>query len=210
MVRRASLVLCACAVVASFAAALAAPGDDDRMIEDFESYKSGEVIGSSAKSTPWRRFGEATTDNLVATGREDRIISGYLSGQYSVAWPAKFGMVRYVMTDALDLTAAKAIVVKVRSDSEVETTTQVQLNLSNRRAAFETKKPIELNDDGTPKEIVFLIGPDRLDRVDGERTVTAKELLAGVTEIGLNFTSPRGDIYKETSLLDDRCVRGGR
>ena len=201
-------LLCACAVAASFAAALAAPGDDDRMLEDFESYKSGQVIGESAKSTPWRRFGEATSDNLVATARQDRIISGYLSGQYSVAWPAKFGMVRYVLTDPMDFGASKAILVKVRSDCDVETSTRVQLNLSNGRCAFESKKAIELSNEADAKEIVFLIDADKLDRVDGERTVTVKELLSSVTEIGLKFTSPAGDTYKETILFDDLRIRG--
>ena len=206
--RRRAPLLCAGAIVATFAVALAAPGDDDRMLEDFESYKSGQVIGDSAKSIPWRRFGEATSDNLVATAREDRIISGYLSGQYSVTWPAKFGMVRYVLTTPMDFGASKAILVKIRSDCDVETSTRVQLNLSNGRAAFESKKAVELNNEPDAKEIVFLVGPDKLDRVDGERSVTVNELLSGVTEIGLKFTSPASDTYKETILLDDLRIRG--
>ena len=206
MPRPTPLLLCACALAASFAAALAAPGDDDRMIDDFESYEAGQVIASSAKSVPWRRFGDATRDDHVATDRADRVIAGYRSGQYSVAWPAKFGMVRYVI-EPKNFTTSQAILVKIRSDCDVQTSTRVQLNLTNGRAAFESKKAVELSNDADAKEIVFLVDPDKLERVDGDRSVTAKDLLLAVTEIGLKFTSPNGDTYKETILLDDLRIR---
>jgi len=107
------------------------------------------------------------------------------------------------------LSAAKAVVVKIRSVCDVETTTRVQLNLSNGKAAFESKNAVELKEGDEAKEVVFVLAPDKIERVDGERTVTARDLLAGVTEIGLKFTSPAGDTYKETILLDDLRVRGG-
>lgn len=184
---------------------------DERVVDDFESYEAGQVIGPSAVSKPWKRFGDATNDNLVVVGQADRVISGSQSAQYCVVWPGSFGILRYSFEKPADLSGYVAVSFKVRSadvryaQSEGEesqyvgdTHTTVTLTLSNSSTTYEAvvAKPLS----SEPQTYTIFLTEGILVPVEGLHRFSA--LLSGVHEIGLTFRSTGGE-YTETIIIDD-------
>ena len=83
---------------------IGAPALADKVVDDFESYNSGQIIGKSWDTKPWRRFGLATNDNVVATGVDGKVISGRRSAEYGAFWPNRFGAIRFAFNKQVDLT----------------------------------------------------------------------------------------------------------
>ena len=77
---------------------IGAPALADKTVDDFESYNSGQIIGKNWDTKPWRRFGNATNDNVVATGADGKVISGRRSAEYGASWPNRFGAIRFAFS----------------------------------------------------------------------------------------------------------------
>lgn len=209
MIRCMLCLLVGVAAIASIGESVLAeerPATATRVLDDFESYPDGETVGESAKSKPWKRFGEATMDNLVVTAQEDRVLAGKQSAQYPVNWPARFGMVRYVPETPIDLTQSSAVTVKLRS-SNPQTRTKAHLSLTNGKATYESKQAVELAGDET-KDLRFALGSEQLTHVDGDAAQSAADVLRAATEIGFKLVSTGQQGYKETILIDDVGIIG--
>jgi hypothetical protein len=177
---------------------LAAPlSHADQMIDDFESYKEGQTIGKTYESKPWRRFGAATNDNVVATGRTGKVITGRLSGQYGVYWPNAFGAARYAWDKPTDVSAHKAVEVKMRSD-EPTTQTRVRLAVSDGETTYASVDSVPLGKD--VKTLKF--GLTEADMILTEGTASYADVLAKAGNIGFTFHSSEGQ-YSETIIFDD-------
>ncbi len=188
---------------------LPATASGERVVDDFERYKDGTVIGDSYASWPWRRFGTATNDHVVATEQSDRVISGSQSGQYCVYWPNEFGAVRYAFRRPKNLTGYAAASFKVRSCDVIhaggrgETTyTTVVLAVSNGQTTFESKTAHPVS--AQPQSIISYMSDSEMHRVDGSQTL--REVLREATEIGMTFRSTKTGsegLYTETLVFDD-------
>lgn len=167
------------------------------VVDDFESYKSGEVVGSSASSSPWQRFGKATNDNVVATASATKIINGKRSGQYGMVWPAPFGAVQRVLEQPVDLRKQAAIAVTIRSEL-AETKTKATVRIGDGETTYEHIQPVALAAQATT--IRFVLDAANFKRTAGKASL--EDVLAAVTRIGLTFTSANQDA-RETVVLDD-------
>lgn len=167
------------------------------VVDDFESYKSGEVVGSSASSSPWQRFGKATNDNVVATASATKVIKGKRSGQYGMVWPAPFGAVQRVLEQPANLREQAAIAVTIRSEL-AETKTKITVRIGDGETTYEHTEPIALA--AETKTIRFAIDKAGFKRAAGKASF--EDVLAAVTRIGLTFTSENQDA-RETVVFDD-------
>lgn len=188
------------ALIASLAVtsfALADAPAERKVLADFESMSDGDAIATAANSKPWRRFGEATADNVVAT--QDGPLAGKTSAMYPVFWPNRFAVVALSADPALDLSAEKNVSVLIRSSSD-QTKTRAALSVSDGKTTFSSKKPQPLTD--RPQTLTFALAD--LELVDGPRAPLA-DVLAKATSIGVKLTSD-GSKYGEQVLLDDLAV----
>ena len=167
------------------------------VIDDFETYRDGQILGLSYDSLPWLRFGDATADNIVATNRRGKVISGRLSAQYGLFWPNTFGAARYAFTSPSDLSPYRHVSVAMRSD-EPATRTMVKLALTNGYTTFATSRAEVLTDQ--EQVLTFELSPDVLVRVDGQEVF--EDVIRSVVNIGFTFQSSEGQ-YSETVLIDD-------
>lgn len=178
-------------------AAETAPPSAVIVVDDFESYKSGEVVGSSASGSPWQRFGKATNDNVVATALATKIIKGKRSGQYGMVWPAPFGAVQRVLDQPANLREQAAIVVTIRSEL-AETKTKTTVRIGDGETTYEHTQPIALTAEATT--IRFAIDKAGFKRTAGKASF--EDVFAAATRIGLTFTSENQDA-RETIVFDD-------
>jgi hypothetical protein len=187
------------ALILGLVAVLLAAGrvDGDTVIDDFESYSNGQVIGQSATSTPWRRFGRGTNDNIYAAGHEKWVITGSRSGLYGTVWPAPFAATRHVYREAKDLSGEQGIGVKIRSGKR-DTHTLVRVAVSNGRTTYVTiaEKPLT----GRVQQLRFEIDEHSMVRNDGSDSY--HQVIQGVWTIGFDFRSTEGE-YVETIVFDD-------
>ena len=151
----------------------------------------------SAISRPWRRFGAATTDNVVATTRRNKVISGNVSGQYGVFWPNTFGSARYVFEAPTDLSAFSAASVKVFSDTPT-TTTYVRFAISDGVTTFALGGRRTITDQ--IQTFTFSFDEIESELMDGDDTLA--RVISNVDNIGLIFQSVKGQ-YVETLMFDD-------
>jgi len=160
------------------------PATGETILEDFESYHDGQIIGSTATSKPWSRFGAATNDNMVATSHERWVISGSHSAIYGLVWPNSFGAVRYRFDQATDLSPYHGVAVKMRS-SKNNTHTQVKLAISNGYTTFVSVADRPLGVRVQP--LVFELGPTQMIRVVGRHSY--REVVQGAWQIGFDFSN---------------------
>ncbi len=174
-----------------------APARADRTIDDFETYQKGQIIGKSWDSTPWRRFGLATNDNIVATATDGKVISGTRSAEYGAFWPNRFGAIRFVFTEATDLNQFNEASVKIRSDYAT-TNTAVKIAISNGTTTY-----ISAAGQGVTNKvqhILFSLDPSNMTLADGSDSYA--DVVTNATMIGLDFTSSEGQ-YTESIIFDD-------
>ncbi len=169
----------------------------DMVVDDFESYHNGQIVGPTAGSTPWLRFGGATNDNVVATKHEKWLVSGATSGLYGLVWPNPFGAIRRVFDQPMDVSAYRAASVKMLSDTH-RAQTMVRFAVSNGPTTFVSVKEYTL--DTRPQQMVFPIGMDKMVRVVGSDGYAA--VLQGALKAGFDFRSTGGEGY-ETVVFDD-------
>lgn len=174
----------------------------DSTIEDFESYTNGQIVGLTATSSPWRRFGMATNDNITATGQKRWVISGDRSGLYGLVWPNSFGAIRYVFSDATDLSSHGGATVKMRSN-RADTHTVVKLAVSNGATTFVTAADRPLTTQ--VQQLTFEISPSKMIRTAGPDGY--EEVIHGAWSIGFDFLSS-DDPYTETIVFDDFVIVG--
>ncbi len=174
------------------------------VIEDFEAYRDGQIVGGSAVSRPWRRFGVATTDNIVATNRGEKILSGRLSGQYGLFWPNTFGSARLVFEVPADLSSYTAASVAVKS-TVPQTTTSIVLAVSNGPTTYHAAVPRAVTDQ--PQVFTFDLREANMVLVDGNEPYQI--VISQVDNIGFTFQSREGQ-YAETMLLDDLTLMWGK
>lgn len=176
---------------------MAMPARSDTVLENFESYPDGQVVGASAISSPWRRFGAATNDHVTATRQERWLITGQASGLYGLVWPNPFGAVRYVLDKPTDLSTYRSVTVKMKSDKDY-THTQVKLAISNGHTTYVTIASKPLNTQ--IQEMRFELGQTLMIRTAGEDDYD--QVVQGVWNIGFDFRNSEGD-YVETIIFDD-------
>lgn len=166
-------------------------------IDDFESYKGGQVVGKTYNSKPWCRFGAATNDNVVATTQTDKVIEDRVSAQYGVFWPNTFGAIRYQFDGPTNLGKHRLASVKMRSDIE-STSTQVRLALTDGTTTYASRGFKSLSD--KTQHLVFEIGPGDLILIDGSDSY--EKVINNAASIGFNFKND-GSQYVETIIFDD-------
>ena len=206
-----SIVRCIQTVVFAFFLAsflLSSAASAERLLEDFEHYNDGMIIGDGPTSVPWRRFGNATNDNVVVTNRANAVIAGALSAQYCVYWPNKFGSARYAFEEPTDLGEYAAVSFKVRScdtahatiqaSPEQSTFTTVSLVVSNGETTYESTKAVPLS--SKAQTIITYLAESDLMLVDGSQSF--EKVVSAAAEIGMTFRSTQG-LYTETIVLDD-------
>jgi len=191
-----SLLLCVCYGAVGVATVLA-----DTRIDRFEAYSDGQIIGANAVSRPWRRFGGATNDNVMATTDEKWVISGGASVLYGLVWPGSFGAVRYVFDEPTDLSPNNYVKVKMRSGS-LTTYTKVRLAISNGRTTYVSDVNLQLS--RQVQQWVFKLGPKHMSRNIGQDTY--KQVIQGATTIGFDFRNNEDHGY-ETVVFDDFFLR---
>ncbi len=172
----------------------------EAVIDDFESYNDKEVIGSSWDSSPWRRFGEATEDNVIATKAKSKVISGKASAVYSVSWPRKFGCALRVLDQPTDLSQHQAVSFKIRSN-EPATLTVVRLSVTDGSSTYLSKERFLLSDQ--VQNVSFSLSGDAMELVDGAGAYD--DVAANATAIGfqLQSTTSRDQGYIEMIIFDD-------
>ena len=180
-----------------FVSLVGGPAWADQVIDDFEGYDNGEKIGASFDSVPWRRFGAATNDNVLATGRQGAVISGRLSGQYGLFWPNTFGAIRFAFDNPRNLSTESVVGVKMRSDNP-ETHTLVTLAITDGRTTYATRHSIPLS--GEVQDLVFNIGNGDMVLADGRDSFA--NVISNVTAIGFGFRSTEGQ-YIESVIFDE-------
>ena len=173
----------------------------DTTIDNFESYADGQIIGPNATSSPWRRFGGATNDNVMATRDERWVIRGDGSVLYGLVWPGSFGAVRYVFDKPTDLSPNNYVKVKMRSGSNT-TYTQVRLAISNGSTTYVSVANLPLS--RQVQQLVFKLGPNHLSKNIGHDTY--KQVIQGATTIGFDFRNVEDEGY-ETIVFDDFTLR---
>ena len=169
----------------------------DKIIDNFESYSEGKIIGPNATSVPWRRFGGATNDNVVATSHDMWVITGTGSAIYGLVWPGSFGAVRYVYGQPVNLADHDRVTVKMRSDRS-DTRTRVRLAISNGNTTF-----VSIGDRAVTRQkqvITFHLGPKHLGRSAGEGTYN--DTIRRAVTIGFDFRNTETNGY-ETIVFDD-------
>ncbi len=169
----------------------------DRTVDNFETYKKGEVIGKSWNSQPWSRFGTATNDNIYATGTDGQVIAGRRSGLYGAFWPNRFGAVRFVFKNPEDLNEYAKATVKIRSDKST-TNTRVKLAVSNGETTYISGAGQSLTH--KVQHVTFSLDPADMVIADGSDSYT--DVVTNAKMIGLDFTSTEGQ-YTEAIIFDD-------
>lgn len=176
---------------------VAATSYADKTIDNFETYKKGEVIGASYNSKPWCRFGTATDDNVVATGTDGWVISGRRSGQYGAFWPNRFGAVRFVFKSTTDLNEFAKSSVKIRSNKPTSNT-RVKLAVSNGETTYISSAGQALTN--KVQHLTFSLDPSDMVLADGSDSYA--DVVTNAKMIGLDFTSTEGQ-YTEAIIFDD-------
>lgn len=170
---------------------------EDKVIDDFESYNSGQIIGKSWDTKPWRRFGTATNDNIVATGVDGKVISGRRSAEYGAFWPNRFGAIRFAFDKKVDLSKYATASIKIRSDKPT-THTRAKLAISDGETTYLTT----LGQDLTHKVQTLTFSLDPADHILADGSGSFKDVITNATMIGLDFTSTEGQ-YDESIIFDD-------
>ncbi len=186
------VVVCAAGVIAIGPSAWG-----DQVVDDFESYADGQIVGLTATSTPWRRFGGATNDNVTATGHDRWNMTGTRSALYGVVWPAPFGAVRRIYDEANDLSEFNSATVKMRSD-RTGTHTHAMLAVSNGLTTFVSITEHALT--GQKQDFAFQMDRASMVRTNGSDSFEA--VIGGVRSIGFDFRNIEGE-YTETIVFDD-------
>lgn len=178
------------------------PAGADTILENFESYPDGRIVGPNATSSPWRRFGSATNDHITATRQDRWVITGDVSGLYGLVWPNTFGAVRYVFDKATSLSSYTRVTVKMRSD-KIDTHTRVRLAISSGRTTYVAigERPLTLR----PGLLTFELGRTSLIRTAGDETYD--DVIQQVWNIGFDFHNSEGE-HVETIIFDDFLLTG--
>ena len=198
---------------------LSATAGADTVLDDFESYRDGQMIGISASSTPWRRFGDATNDDLIVTGVQGRVINGALSAQYCVYWPNRFGSIRFAFPEPTDLSSYIAASCTIKSTDIVHaetdgnmpdpiTYTDVALVISDGSTTYEAAVPVPLSRE--PQTVTFYLTEgimltgqhNKINPSTGDEVSAFSKVISSVDNIGLMFRSRQGQ-YTETIVIDD-------
>lgn len=178
--------------------ASAGAGMAQTVVENFESYKNGQVVGSSYNSKPWRRFGEATNDNVIATAVRSKVISGKMSGLYGVFWPNRFASAMCAFDAARDLSQNEGMSLKMRSN-EPATKTRVRLSVTDGNTTYLSRDSQALTDQ--VQDFAFTLSVDDMERVDG--TGDYDSVVKGATAVGFQLEAPKDAQYLETINFDD-------
>jgi hypothetical protein len=176
------------------------------VVDNFESYDDGQIIGPSAQSTPWRRFGNATVDNVVATAHPSKVIAGDLSAQYVVRWPAKFGSARYAYAAPTDLRAYAALSLTLRSD-QAQSGTVLRLVIDDGETSFLSKASFPVTDQA--QRCAVALTAAAFERAAGNAAFDA--VLAKIKSIGFNVTNPRTEAQGQLTqvlVFDGLCLYG--
>lgn len=205
------------------------PVGADTVLDNFELYQDGQMIGVSATSMPWRRFGDATNDDFIVTGVEERVISGALSAQYCVYWPNRFGSVRFAFPEPTDLSSYIAVrcsfkstdIVHAESDGNLPepiTYTEVALVVSDGTTTYEAAVPVPLARDAQTVTFYLTEGimvlPDHRNHrkvpvMSEDGPTPFSKVISSVDNIGLIFRSRQGN-YTETIVIDDLTLMSQR
>ena len=184
-----------CLLISFAAVLLIAPAVfAERVLDDFETYKDGQIVGPSATSAPWRRFGRATIDNVVATRNVQKVIEGKVSGQYVVRWPASFGSARYQLDEPLNLRQFHRIAIDLRSDRS-DTRTRVRLSIDDGKTSFLTKQRMPVTD--AARSFAAVLDRERFERVAGKGSFG--EVIERVRAVGFNVYNPKSEDESEVT-----------
>lgn len=177
--------------------ALATGAYADQVVDDFESYQHGQIIGLTAISSPWRRFGGATNDNITVNAQEQWQISGTNAALYGVVWPNPFGAIRRAFEAPTDLSPFAAVSIKMRSD-RVGGHTQARLAISNGPTTYVSiaSAPVDRETRG----YVFELGRTKMVCVNG--TDSYDTVITSVWNAGFDFHNNE-DEQTETIVIDD-------
>ena len=175
-----------------------ARADGRQVLADFETNTPGDVLAKAAgaDARPWRRFGAATADNVVAV--DDGALAGKVSASYPLAWPGRFAATRLVADKPIDLSHAKTLSLIVKSDVKASVT-KLTVQVSDGKTVYECKATQAVTDTATT--LKFDLSPAAMTRVDGPPADLAS-VLAATTQVGIKLTSD-GTKYSENVVFDD-------
>lgn len=170
------------------------PAWAEKVVEDFENYSDGQIVGASAKSQPWRRMGNATVDNVVITSHPDKVIDGHLSGYYVVRWPARYGSARYHFDTPLNAETYQAVTITLRSDTKNSKST-LRFAIDDGETSFLSKQSFPITD----RIQVFTeqLEPARFERVAGQGSF--EQVLSSVANLGFNLENPADENNDEVT-----------
>jgi hypothetical protein len=172
-------------------------------IDDFEQYTSGQAIATSAKSTPWLRFG-AVEDNLYAT--ESAAQNGSLGGQIPVdpAGAAGFAITARNFGKATNLSAFGTATVLSKSLSATPSTAGLQLYLSDGTTTFVSTEAQEETNES--KKFSFPLDENSFTCTAGSESFAT--VLSQATQIGFQMTNfSKTGKSSETIAFDDFVVQ---
>jgi len=172
-------------------------------VDDFENYQNGQIVGPGAVSSPWRRFGSATNDHVMATIQDRWLISGDVSGVYGLVWPNSFGAIRRAYDSPFDLGGYNLATIKIQSGNH-DTHTLVRLAISNGHTTFVTVVEYPLTK--RVQELTFELGMTKMIRVVGEDTYD--DVVGNIWNLGFDFRNTEDKGF-ETVSFDDFILKSG-
>jgi hypothetical protein len=201
MNRFAGIILAA--IVASALAPTSSVCAQSLTIDNFEQYTSGQAIATSAKSTPWLRFG-AVEDNLFAT--EGAAQNGSFGAQIPVdpAGAPGFAITARNFGKATNLIAYNTATVLSKSLSTTPSTAGLQLYLSNGTTTFvSTTAQAETN---SSTNFSFPLDEASFTCTGGSDSFAT--VLSAATQIGFQITNfSKSGKSNETVAFDDFLVQ---
>ncbi len=172
----------------------------DIIVDNFESYTSGQAIATSSSSTPWLRTGTAVSNNLTAnaTSPLDGLLSGALGLKYDQTTTTKItnANLRYNYVTAQDLSGYGSASVLINS-SMANTHTAVQLVIGNGTTTYQSSVSYPIT---TTKQTLTFSLADLTTLAQGNQTLAT--VLSGTTSIGFKFTNTV-DSGSETVRIDN-------
>lgn len=169
------------------------------IIDDFESYAVGN-IGTSASSTPWRRFGSAVGDHVTVTANTAYILDGTKSARFGLTWPnTSANATASFANSPAPLTNSSQVSVAILSNNTA-TTTKVGLNISDGVTTWRTANASLAFISGTAQTLTFNLNTTDMILASGSGTLA--NVMAHVTTIGLRFTNTNSGAPAETITFD--------
>ena len=171
-------------------------------VDNFEEYTNGQDLGSSATSTPWRRYG-AVEDDFFATAASAQ--DGNVGGEVPVDESASATIQRHYTT-GMNFSAYSSATVLAESVSVVlgniaASTEAIQLSISDGNTTYLSNTPLPVS--GVSTSYTFGIDNTNLFDADDEAAPeTLAQVLANASFIGFRISSTTGTTSERVGFDD--------